>query len=165
MTMTADRDTATAIESPRTPRLPPRLIIRTIWALHRTAYRVTGGRLGLRTATDQRAGYLRLRTVGRRTGRERLSVLGYVTDGQNMVTVAMNGWAEAPPAWWLNLQARPEALVDLADGSRPITARVADASERSRVWAKLNGGLWGDLDAFTANRSTETPIVVLEPRT
>src|SRR5688572_9473117 len=162
--MIADQDTAPAIESLPAPRLPPRWVIRTIWMLHRATYRFTGGRLGLRAATDDRAGYLRLRTVGRRTGKERLSVLGYVTDGPRMVTVAMNGWADAPPAWWLNLQARPDALVDLADGSRPVTARVASPDERSRVWTKLNGGLWGDLEAFSANRSTETPIVVLEPR-
>ena len=162
--MTAERDSVQSVEPKGAPRLPPRLIIRAIWMLHRAAYRFTGGRLGLRSATEERAGYLRLRTTGRRTGQERLSIVAYVPDGPNMVTVAMNGWAEAQPAWWLNLQARPEAVVDLADGSRTVTARVADPDERARAWSKLNGGAWGDLEAFTATRSTETPIVVLEPR-
>ena len=32
-------------------------------------------------------------------------MLGYVEDGPNLVTLAMNGWDPAEPAWWLNLQA------------------------------------------------------------
>ena len=47
-------------------------------------------------------------------------ILGYVEDGPNLVTMAMNGWADGEPAWWLNLQAHPEASVDLADGQRTV---------------------------------------------
>lgn len=45
-------------------------------------------------------------------------IIAYVEDGANLVTLAMNGWADAEPAWWLNLQARPEASVTLVDGRR-----------------------------------------------
>lgn len=37
---------------------------------------------------------------------------GYVEDGQNLVTLAMNGWGAAEPAWWLNLQDHPEAIAE-----------------------------------------------------
>lgn len=40
------------------------------------------------------------------------------TDGTNLVTMAMNGWADAEPAWWLNLQANPNAVVELPEGTR-----------------------------------------------
>lgn len=50
------------------------------------------GRVGLRPATAEHPGVLRLRTVGRRTGEERSVMLGYIEDGSNLVTVAMNGW-------------------------------------------------------------------------
>ena len=70
------------------------------------------------TPTPTRWGMLRLRTIGRRTGEERSAILGYYEDGPNLVTLAMNGWAEGEPAWWLNLQARPDAIVDLVDGPR-----------------------------------------------
>jgi hypothetical protein len=30
-----------------------------------------------------------------------LTDLGYVEDGDNLVTLAMNGWGDADP-WWLN---------------------------------------------------------------
>jgi hypothetical protein len=51
-------------------------------------------------------------------GQERSVIIAYVEDGANLVTLAMNGWADAEPAWWLNLQARPEASVTLVDGRR-----------------------------------------------
>ena len=33
--------------------------------------------------------------VGRKTGKERVAILGYFEDGPNVVTLAMNGWGEA----------------------------------------------------------------------
>ena len=51
---------------------------------------------------------MRLTTLGRRSGQPRVAIVGYYEDGPNLVTLAMNGWAEAEPAWWLNLQAQPE---------------------------------------------------------
>jgi F420H(2)-dependent quinone reductase len=151
-------------EPKRAPWLPPRWFIRSFWALQRAAYTVTGGRFGLRTATADRWGMMRLRTVGRRTGRERTAILGYFEDGPNLVTMAMNGWADPEPAWWLNLQANPDTTVDLPAGSRAVHARSADEDERPRLWAK-----WAlydkDLDAFAARRSRETQVVILEPVT
>jgi F420H(2)-dependent quinone reductase len=147
----------------RPPRVPPRWFVRFAWYAHRALYRVTGGRVGLWRAKSNRWGTLRLTTTGRRTNQERSVILGYLEDGSNLVTMAMNGWADGEPAWWLNLQAHPTARVDLADGPRSVTARAAAGVERSRLWAK-----WRDvepkLDAYAARRSSETALVILEPR-
>ena len=97
--------------------LPPRWFVRLAWYTHRALYRVTGGRLGLRQASRGRWGTMRLTTTGRRTGQERSVILAYMKDGSNLVTLAMNGWADPEPAWWLNLQARPVASVDVAGTS------------------------------------------------
>ena len=59
---------------------------------------------------------MRLKTIGRKSGRERAAILGYYEDGPNLVTMAMNGWGEPEPAWWLNLQAHPDTIVELQDG-------------------------------------------------
>ena len=90
-------------------------------------------------------------------------MLGYLEDGPDLVLVAMNGWGDPEPGWWLNLQAHPDATVDLADGSRPVRARVADGEERARLWAKLSF-VGRDIDAYAALRSRETAVVILEPR-
>jgi deazaflavin-dependent oxidoreductase (nitroreductase family) len=68
---------------------------------------------------------VRLRTVGRHTGEERIAILGYIEDGPNLVTKAMNGWADPEPAWFLNLLAHPDVSVDLVDGTRPVRGRAA----------------------------------------
>jgi F420H(2)-dependent quinone reductase len=145
--------------------LPPRWLIRAIWAAHRAAYTLTGGRFGLRRPTQDTWGMLRLKTVGRRSGRERVAILGYLEDGRDLITPAMNGWADPEPAWWLNLQAQPDATVELPDGTREVTARIATADERPRLWSMLSGlGTAAYTDANAARRSRETAIVILEPR-
>lgn len=106
---------------------------------------------------------MRLTTNGRRTGQERSVILGYFDDGPNLVTMAMNGWADSEPAWWLNLQAQPEVSVDLADGRRTVSGRAAQGEERSRLWARWRE-LDTNLDAYAARRSSETAVVILEPR-
>ena len=152
----------TAKPSPQVPRW----IVRTIWIAHRLAYRVTGGRFGLRTPTDTRWGMLRLRTTGRRSGKERIAILGYIVDGPNLVTPAMNGWADPEPAWLLNLQANPSATIETPDGTRrDVTARMATGDERERLWRELvDLGTAAYTDANAALRSRQTVIVVLEPR-
>ena len=147
----------------RAPRLPPRWFIRAFWVMHRVLYSVTGGRLGLRGATADRWGMLRIRTIGRRTGAERTAILGYLEDGPNLITLAMNGWADPEPAWWLNLQAHPAARIDTATGSLTVHARAADGDERVRMWA-MWVGLGEGTDAYAAKRSQETAVVVLEPQ-
>ena len=80
---------------------------------------------------------LRLTTIGRRSGQSRVAIIGYYEDGPNLVTLAMNGWGEKEPAWWLNLQAQPDTTVDLAGDTRAIRARAATGDERDRLWAKF----------------------------
>jgi deazaflavin-dependent oxidoreductase (nitroreductase family) len=156
-----------ASDSSAALRLPPRPLISTFWKLHRTAYRITGGRFGLaRPREGAKFGMMRLQTVGRRSGQLRTAIVGYYEDGPNLVTLAMNGWGEAEPAWWLNLQTNPEALVGLADGSRVVRhARAAAGPERERLWARFRDFPgWGeDLGALAARRTRQTAIVVLEP--
>jgi len=149
--------------SKKSASLPPRWFIRSFWTVQRAVYSVTRGRFGLRTATADRWGMLRLRTVGRLSGKERTAILGYFEDGPDLVTMAMNGWADAEPAWWLNLQARPDTIVDLPGGSRAVRARAANQDERPRLWAML-ATYDKDLDDYAARRSGETAVVILSPR-
>lgn len=148
------------------PAQIPRWLARLIWFGHRRLYALSGGRLGLRRATPNRWGMLRLTTVGRKSGRKRVAIVGFIEDGPNLVAPAMNGWMDPEPAWWLNLQSNPEASVELPDGSRRrVRARAAAGEDRERLWHQ-----WLDLrsSAFTDEnaslRSRETALVVLEPR-
>ena len=145
------------------PRLPPRWFVRLAWYIHRALYRVTRGRVGLWRARADRWGTMRLTTTGRRTGQPRSVIIGYLQDGPDLVTLAMNGWADGEPAWWLNLQAQPDADVVLADGPRVVRGRAAAGDERSRLWDR-----WREidprLDSYAALRSSQTAVVILGPR-
>lgn len=149
--------------TPSRPWLPPRWAIRAAWRVHRRLYKATGGRLGLsRPKTHEAWGTMRVTTMGRKSGREHAVMLAYLEDGPNLIGMAMNGWGEGEPAWWLNLKANPDARVQLPDGPpRDLRARPAVGEERARLW-----DLWREtdrrLDALAASRSTETTVVVFE---
>jgi deazaflavin-dependent oxidoreductase (nitroreductase family) len=145
-------------------RLPPRWFVVTFWHLHRLFVRATGGRKGLWPPRPGKGGALRLTTTGRRSGEPRSVIVGYFEDGPDLVTMAMNGWGAPEPAWWLNLQAHPEAVVELAGGSRrKVLGRAAAGEERERLWQR-----WAEIDKnledYAARRPKETAVVVLESR-
>jgi deazaflavin-dependent oxidoreductase (nitroreductase family) len=148
----------------RSPKLQPPWFVHTFWRVHRVLYRLSGGRFLWTTASKRGWGALHLTTIGRKSGQERSVILGYLEDGPNLVMLAMNGWDAGHPAWWLNLEAHRDAVVRLAhQDPRPVRARPAVGDERDRLWHR-----WAsvdlNLDAYAACRSTETPVVVLEPR-
>ena len=148
----------------RSPRLPPRWVVVSAWVIHRAIYRLTRGRKGLWPPKPNRWGTMRLTTVGRRSGKERSVILGYYEDGPNLVTMAMNGWKDAEPAWWLNLQARPDATVELTDGTRAIHGRrAAQGEEHERLWARWRE-MGDDVDGYATRRPSGTAVIVLEPR-
>ena len=146
------------------PRLPPRRFVVTAWHVHRGIVRVSGGRRGLWSPRPGKWGALRLTTIGRRSGEPRMVIVGYYEDGSNLVTMAMNGWGTAEPAWWLNMQARPEAVVELAGGKRrEVIGRAAIGEERGRLWQRWRE-IDKNLDGLAARRPQETAVIVLEPR-
>lgn len=144
--------------------LPPRWFIKSFWKVHRRIVGASRGRKGLWPPRPGTWGALRLTATGRRSGEPRSVILGYYEDGPNVVSMAMNGWCAAEPAWWLNLQADPRALVELAGGTqREVLARPAVGSERERLWQRSRE-LDKNLDSYAGRRPHETAVVVLEPR-
>jgi len=151
-------------EATRAPKLPPAWFKHVFWRVHRALCRLSGGRFLWTPANKRGWGALHLTTVGRKSGQERNVVVGYIEDGPNLIVLAMNGWDEGHPAWWLNLEAHPDAVVRLAGRqARPVHALLVAGDERDRLWQR-----WvtvePQLDGYAGLRSTETPVIVLEPR-
>ena len=150
--------------APKPPKHPPPWFVHAAWRVHRALNRLSGGRALWTTSNKRGWGALRLTTTGRRSGRERSVIIGYLEDGRDLVSIAMNGWDEGHPAWWLNLEAHPDAVVRMADQqSLPVRARLTTGQERDRLWQR-----WVAVDpqllAHADRRSTETPVVVFERR-
>jgi hypothetical protein len=123
--------------SDKKPRVPPRWFIRAAWAAHRAIYAVSGGRVGLRTARPEDAGMMRLTTIGRRSGEERKAILSYLVDGPNLVTVAMNGWADPEPTCRripTPMSTCPMVIATSEDVSQPPTSGRG-SGRRCTSWA------------------------------
>ncbi len=153
---------ATGSTDTPSPWLPPRWVITTAWKAHRALFRLTGGRLGLRSQRDDNYGLAKLTTTGRRSGQPREVMIGYYVDGDDIVTMAMNGWGAAEPAWWLNLQAEQCATLTTVDGTTAVIGRAAIAAERETLWQRWREIDKG-LDGFAARRPNETAVVILSP--
>jgi F420H(2)-dependent quinone reductase len=128
---------------------------------HALIYRATGGRVGHRV--PGLPPMLILHHVGAKSGTERSTPLLYVEDGEDMVIVASKGGYERNPAWFHNLRANPDTKVQVGSRQLPVTARVADAQERERLWPKVVAAYRGYRD-YQRRTDREIPLVILEPR-
>jgi deazaflavin-dependent oxidoreductase (nitroreductase family) len=127
---------------------------------HRTVYRLSRGRLLGRVAGMP---VLLLTTIGRRSGRARTTPLTYFEAGDELVIVASNGGEDRAPAWWLNLCEHPAATITIGRRSDSVTARIATAEERGRLWPMIVATHPGYADY--ARRTTRPIPVVLLHRT
>src|SRR5829696_5395203 len=119
-------ESAMSTAASRPPKVPPPWFVHTAWRVHRALYRLSGGRFLWTTSNKRGWGALHLTTMGRKSGRARGVIIGYLEDGPNLVSVAMNGWDEGHPSWWLNLQVHPDAVVRLpGQHPRAVRARLA----------------------------------------
>jgi deazaflavin-dependent oxidoreductase (nitroreductase family) len=87
-----------------------RAIQRALTALHIACYRATGGVIGHWIGPLPN---LLLTTTGRRSGKPRTQVLTYIRVEGQLALVASNFGGRAAPHWYRNLEAHPEATVQL----------------------------------------------------
>jgi deazaflavin-dependent oxidoreductase (nitroreductase family) len=107
-----------------------------------------------------------LTTTGRKTGEKRTHALIYrdwtLADGTAVyLVVASKGGADAPPAWYVNLQAQPAVHVQIKDDRFAARARTATAEEKPAMWAHMLE-VWPDYADYQTKTAREIPVVVLE---
>lgn len=129
--------------------------------VHGIVYRLTCGLLGSRLPGG--AHVLLLDHVGAKSGKRRTSPLVYVRDGDNLVIVASKAGSPRNPAWFHNLRANPDTEVQVGSRRIPVTARVAGAQERSRLWPRVVATYDGYED-YQRRTERQIPLVILEPR-
>ena len=106
---------------------------------------------------------LKLTTTGRRSGQPRTVMLtSPLQEGDTWVIVASRGGDDEHPAWYLNLRDNPAVTIETAPGVRvEATARVADDSERARMWPQITSA-YAHYAAYQRRTRREIPLVVLE---
>jgi deazaflavin-dependent oxidoreductase (nitroreductase family) len=98
-----------------------------------------------------------LTTTGAKSGKERTAVLGFGKDGDRYVVIASNNGAPSHPAWYVNLQARPIATVEVGSDQFKARARTARPEEREQLKR-----LVPYIEQQQTLTTREIPIVVLE---
>jgi deazaflavin-dependent oxidoreductase (nitroreductase family) len=102
--------------------------------------------------------------VGAKSGTRRTSPLIYISDGDDAVVVASKGGHPQHPAWFHNLTAHPDTIVQIGDERRAVHARVATPDERERLWPKAVEFYPGYAEYQERSQGREIPLVILEPR-
>jgi deazaflavin-dependent oxidoreductase (nitroreductase family) len=129
---------------------------------HTVVYRATGGLVGHRFPGAPPM--LLLDHVGAKSGTRRTTPLVYVEDGGDMVVVASKGGHPKHPAWYHNLRANPDTMIQVGSKRRAVRARVATEAEHKRLWpmaVKTYGGYSG----YQERTDRKIPLVILERRT
>jgi len=106
---------------------------------------------------------LLLSTTGRKSGRPWTTPLSYLRDGENLVVVASFGGSPTHPAWYLKLQAKPEAVVQVGPRRMRVTAETASGSDRARLWPKVVE-MYSGYEGYQSRTSREIPLVLLRPQ-
>jgi len=127
--------------------------------LHVAVLRISGRRVGNRW----RGGEIGvLSTVGRLSGRRRTIPLVCLRDGDDIVVVASNGGSDRTPAWWLNLQNRPYAELELGGRARPIIAEQATPEDNARLSRRFCE-TFPFFGHYRARTTRVLPVIVLRP--
>jgi deazaflavin-dependent oxidoreductase (nitroreductase family) len=93
--------------------------------------RLTRGRVGLGLSLPSAA----LTTVGARSGTRRTAAILYFTDADDVILIASNFGRERHPAWYHNLRAHPEAVLQRAGvRARYRASEVTDPAECARLY-------------------------------
>lgn len=102
--------------------------------MHTHLYRWSSGRIGGAIGGTP---VLLLTTMGRKTGRERTTPLGYFKDGRDYIVVASNGGRPQRPAWYLNLSQNPQVTIRIREGVRPAVAATVPAEQQAELWSRV----------------------------
>ncbi len=134
--------------------------LRTWGKLNTRIYRATRGRLGAKLG---KAPVLLLTTTGRKSGQERTAPVLYLRDGDRYVVIGSNAGNKNTPAWALNLEANPDAEVEVGRDRHPVRARAAQGEEREGLWNRMNDQYDG-FDVYKTQTDRNIRLFVLEPR-
>ncbi|MDO9460730.1 MAG: nitroreductase family deazaflavin-dependent oxidoreductase [Alphaproteobacteria bacterium] len=104
---------------------------------------------------------LLLTTVGRKSGKKRMTPLIYGVFGGNHIIVGSKGGSQTHTGWYFNLLENPAAEIQVATEHFKVRARIATGDERAQIWAHMLTVFptYGDYQKKTTR---EIPVVVLE---
>ena len=125
-------------------------------------YEGSGGTKGT-TLRDTGLPCIIVTNQGNKTGAVRKIPLMRVKVGNGYVLVGSMGGQPKNPVWVYNLRANPDTTVQIGSRHLPVHARVANKTERKRLWPKAVAA-YGGFEDYQRRTEREIPLVILEPR-
>src|SRR4051795_3055467 len=124
-----------ASNDPRLRHMTSDLLFKTVNGIHGALLKATNGKIG---GNLRGMPVLQLTTTGRKSGQPRTTVLtAPLHDGEQLVIVASRNGDDQNPAWLLNLREEPNVEVTMEGKTRPMTARIANATEKAELWPRI----------------------------
>ena len=136
-----------------------RKLFRFVLDLSVSLYRRTHGKFGGHVQGLQ---VLLLTTIGRKTGKQRTTPLGYFMDDGNYIITASNAGFDTNPGWFHNLRANPHVTIEIKDQQMEAEAKVAPLEKRNVLWSKLIS-LSPAYANYAKKTNREIPLVILRP--
>jgi deazaflavin-dependent oxidoreductase (nitroreductase family) len=127
-------------------------------------FRANGGKVG---GYFDGATVLLLHTTGRRTGKEHVTPLVYLPDGDRWVVIGSKGGAPADPDWVRNLEASPEATIEVGTETLPVHATeiLRGGADWDDLYARQVARREGFAEYLVKTEGIRTiPVIVLERR-
>jgi deazaflavin-dependent oxidoreductase (nitroreductase family) len=103
---------------------------------------------------------LLLRTMGARSGKQRVNPLAYTTDGERLVIIASKGGTPTNPDWYHNIVAHPDVTVEVGTETFEARATVVEGPERDELYAK-QAAIMPNFAEYQAKTTRKIPVIVL----
>ena len=106
---------------------------------------------------------LLLHNTGRRSGKQYVTPLLYVEDGDRYVLIGSNGGAEKEPVWVANVAAMPEVVIEVGERMLTTTPTIVRSGPE---WDRLRAAAvayWPDILEYQTHTNRTFPLIVLNP--
>ncbi len=137
----------------------PPFYLRWLMQLHRLLYRASAGRIGSRLDGMP---VLELYTVGRKTGETRTHLLTYLREGNAFIIAGSNWGQDRPPGWFFNIEAHPQARIQVRGRMIAVRARETEGTERDKLWRKFKV-IGSNYAGYEQTAKRVIPVIALEP--
>lgn len=134
-------------------------LFKLVFSIAAALYRLTGGRIGGKV---QGLPVLLLTTTGRKTGKRRVTPVGYFEADGGYVIVASNAGFDKHPGWYHNLKHYPRVTFEIRGKRASARAETVGHDLRARLWARLME-LAPGYGAYQKRTKREIPMVLLHP--
>jgi deazaflavin-dependent oxidoreductase (nitroreductase family) len=101
--------------------------------------------------------------VGARSGKEYVTPLVYLADGDDVVIFGSKGGAPENPGWYHNLKAEPNVSIEVGDQKFDVLATEVTGDERDRLYSAQEAAQ-PQFTEYAGKTDRKIPVIVLSPK-